>query len=616
MAESKIKITAEDNASSVFRQIDKSLAGLAGSFGGLGAASAAFGAVIGGAAIISGLTNIVNALDDLDEAAQGIGVAASSLSAFQLSARAAGVDSNQFTTSISKLNVKIAEAAGGNEKAVALFKALGISLKDSSGNLRNTEQILGDVADRFSTFNDGLAKNALAVDLFGRAGARMTAFLNQGREGLTKFGGVSEEAIQSAVKLQSEIDKLSTSWEKLKLSVGGATAAIVNSFIAISGSESENSSDKVLARLQMRVASLRKELETQRNPEMIQAANIELRETEALITRIQDQARAFLRRDRGDQGRVDAPIIDEKAAEKAKKAQEALAKLRDDELKRELFRLKLVDDAEEKATEAFKRSEEEAQKTLERIARESKAFQDSQDARLESLRFSLETQLETENRTYLERSFALIAFREDELITEREFQDLREKAEQDHQQRLFDIEEEEARRRFGINRLYRKLDFDSAGFFLNQLSALMNSKSRSMFEVGKAAAIGETVINTYKSATAAFSAMAGIPYVGPILGAIAAAAAIAAGLANVQRIRSTSFGGGAAAGGAVPVIPGQGRFDVPSPTANASVTARQRQTINVTLVGSAFSARQIRDELLPLLNEAISDGADLLVTQS
>lgn len=58
----------------------------------------------------------------------------------------------------------------------------------------------------------------------------------------------------------------------------------------------------------------------------------------------------------------------------------------------------------------------------------------------------------------------------------------------------------------------------------------------------KAAAVTETTINTYASATAAYKAMVGIPVVGPILAPIAAGAAIAAGLANAAKIASLDVG--------------------------------------------------------------------------
>lgn len=56
---------------------------------------------------------------------------------------------------------------------------------------------------------------------------------------------------------------------------------------------------------------------------------------------------------------------------------------------------------------------------------------------------------------------------------------------------------------------------------------------------GKAAAVAQTTIDTYKGATSAFTSLSGIPFVGPILGGIAAAAAVASGLANVKKIVST-----------------------------------------------------------------------------
>ena len=61
---------------------------------------------------------------------------------------------------------------------------------------------------------------------------------------------------------------------------------------------------------------------------------------------------------------------------------------------------------------------------------------------------------------------------------------------------------------------------------------------------GKAFAITQATIDTYQGANAAYSSMAKIPYVGPVLGGIAAAAAVASGLANVKAIASAGSGGG------------------------------------------------------------------------
>jgi tape measure domain-containing protein len=73
---------------------------------------------------------------------------------------------------------------------------------------------------------------------------------------------------------------------------------------------------------------------------------------------------------------------------------------------------------------------------------------------------------------------------------------------------------------------------------LKVLQGLQTSHSKKMAAIGKAAAIAQTVIDTYKSAQSAYAALAGIPYIGPALGIAAAAAAIAAGMARVSAIRN------------------------------------------------------------------------------
>ena len=68
---------------------------------------------------------------------------------------------------------------------------------------------------------------------------------------------------------------------------------------------------------------------------------------------------------------------------------------------------------------------------------------------------------------------------------------------------------------------------------------------------GKAMAITQATIDTYKAAQASYASLAGIPVVGPVLGGIAAAAAVASGIANVKAIASTGDGGGGGGGAGI-----------------------------------------------------------------
>lgn len=76
---------------------------------------------------------------------------------------------------------------------------------------------------------------------------------------------------------------------------------------------------------------------------------------------------------------------------------------------------------------------------------------------------------------------------------------------------------------------------------MTQLGQTLMQGSKDQFEVGKGLAIAGAVIDTYRAATGAYAAMASIPYVGPFLGAAAAAAAVVSGMAQVATIESTRF---------------------------------------------------------------------------
>ena len=69
------------------------------------------------------------------------------------------------------------------------------------------------------------------------------------------------------------------------------------------------------------------------------------------------------------------------------------------------------------------------------------------------------------------------------------------------------------------------------------------------FEKNKKLQIANATIQMFQSAISAFSSMAAIPIVGPALGAVAAAAAIALGIANINKIKSQQYESAAGAGG-------------------------------------------------------------------
>ena len=82
---------------------------------------------------------------------------------------------------------------------------------------------------------------------------------------------------------------------------------------------------------------------------------------------------------------------------------------------------------------------------------------------------------------------------------------------------------------------------------LAKIAALEKKKEiekRKAFEIDKKMKIAQTIMATAQGAVAAYTALVGIPFVGPALAAAAAAAVVAMGAKTVQMIASTSFQGG------------------------------------------------------------------------
>jgi len=108
-----------------------------------------------------------------------------------------------------------------------------------------------------------------------------------------------------------------------------------------------------------------------------------------------------------------------------------------------------------------------------------------------------------------------------------------------NEQQYHDLEQAETKKHTGILKgfnddvIENKITMAQNG--LATMAGILGKESAA----GKAVAVAQATIDTYKAAVSAYSSMSGIPVVGPALGAVAAAAAVAAGIANVKKITGT-----------------------------------------------------------------------------
>ncbi|EKB6958521.1 hypothetical protein OOY80_003796 [Salmonella enterica subsp. enterica serovar Cerro] len=187
-------------------------------------------------------------------------------------------------------------------------------------------------------------------------------------------------------------------------------------------------------------------------------------------------------------------------------------------------------------------------------------------------------------------------------------------AEDTYQQTLSSINDE-----YALSRA--KATGDAFGDMAGNIGAALGEASTAY----KAFAIAQATIATYTSAIEAYKSTAAIPVVGPFLAPVAAAAAVAAGVANIGKIRSAREQGGSLAAGQMSTIAERGKPEVIMPAGASRVrTAEQMRQImgessgksgaeNITIVnnttGRVDSVSQERDDegrLRIIISETVS----------
>ena len=240
----KIILTARDDTKAGFDSARRNMSGLAedaASIGGkLGVLQGAFVSLASAAAVVN-LKGAIDAADQLDDLAEKTGITVEALGSLKYAGEVTGTPLEAMAKGVQKLSINMAAAAGGGKEQAAVFQALGISVKALDGSLRGSDQVLGDIADRFANFKDGPEKAALAVELFGKAGADMIPLLNQGSSGIkdlneeasrlgVTFGG---DLAASAAAFNDNLEKIRLTSQGFYTSVAGQLLPTLNELSAV-----------------------------------------------------------------------------------------------------------------------------------------------------------------------------------------------------------------------------------------------------------------------------------------------------------------------------------------------------------------------------------------------
>lgn len=192
MADVGIKIRATDEASGVFGKVAAEAGKLQGAVSNVGSSFAALGtAAIAGMSVISFAGQIkqtIDLADSFNKLSQKTGIAVEDFSKLNYAASLADVSTETLAAGMRKLNLSIADAAGGNKEKAALFNALGVSFKDAAGQALSADKVFSSLSDALAKSADGAEKIAVGSDLMGKGFEGLVPLVNTGAKGLADMG--------------------------------------------------------------------------------------------------------------------------------------------------------------------------------------------------------------------------------------------------------------------------------------------------------------------------------------------------------------------------------------------------------------------------------------------
>jgi len=210
------KLTVDGQAA--VRQLDnisKNAEQINGKFDKLAAGAIKLGTALAGAfaagQIVSGIQRNIDAMDELSKATAKVGIGAEDLQRLRYAADLSGVSAEELDKAIGKIAVSMVDLKGGTTDAAKALKAIGAKEGESP------VETLKKISDQFAKMPDGVEKTALAIKIFGKAGADLIPMLNDGGEALQKladeadrFGGViSGGALKAAEAFNDNMSRLS-----------------------------------------------------------------------------------------------------------------------------------------------------------------------------------------------------------------------------------------------------------------------------------------------------------------------------------------------------------------------------------------------------------------------
>jgi phage-related protein len=162
------------------------------------------------AGMVAGTKSILDNADAMSKMSARTGASATSLDKFRQVAELNDTSIGSIGKGLRRLSTRMVEAQTGTGKSAEMFNRLGISVVDTNGKLKGSDEIMLELADRFKEMEDGPEKAALAAELLGRRlGSELIPMLNQGGDAVRNMKtAMTDEFADAAASFNDAITEI------------------------------------------------------------------------------------------------------------------------------------------------------------------------------------------------------------------------------------------------------------------------------------------------------------------------------------------------------------------------------------------------------------------------
>ena len=159
--------------------------------------------------------------DDLNTLSKQTGISTEDLQKYQYAADRIDVSMDTLTGSMSKLTKNMSSAKDGTGTAAEAFEALGVSVVDANGDLRDNEDVFKDTIKALGQIDNESERDATAMALFGKSAQDLNPLILGGADALEELGQqaedagliLSQESVDTLNGLQDSVDGLKSTAE-------------------------------------------------------------------------------------------------------------------------------------------------------------------------------------------------------------------------------------------------------------------------------------------------------------------------------------------------------------------------------------------------------------------